>query len=324
MLVDSGDSAPESDTGVRYPMSAALSFSFSRLWKGLAPNVRGAAWILLGALSLVLMHTVSKSMGKRYDPLQMTFFRCLVGLLLAFPLAAYGGLSNLRTQHLKMHLGRSLFGLASWISAFYAVSRLPLADFTTMSFTLPLFITLLAALTLGERGSWQRWLATFIGFVGVVVTARPGGDFQLAALVALSSALFGACVLMVVKKTPMTEPAWVMLFYSNAINCALMSLPALSVWRMPGGMDLLLLVLIGIFGVTSQVTYIFAMREGDASALAPFDYVRLVYAALIGWALFAEIPDRWSLLGAAIIIGSTFYIGRRESRLAREKQAALL
>ncbi len=305
-------------------MSAASLFSFPRFWKGLAPNVRGAAWILLGALSLVLMHTVSKALGKRYDPLQMALFRCLISMLLVFPLAAHGGLSGLRSRYLKMHLGRSLFGLASSVAAFYAVSRLPLADFTTMSFTLPLFITLLAALTLGERGTWQRWLATLIGFAGVVVTARPGGDFQPAALVALSSAFFGGCVIMVIKKTPITESAWVMLLYSNAISCALMLVPALSVWRMPGGIDLLLLVLIGVFGMISQVTYIFGMREGDASALAPFDYVRLVYAALIGWVLFAEIPDQWSLLGAAIIVGSTFYIGRHENRLVREREAVLL
>jgi len=289
-----------------------------RLWAGLAPNTRGACWILLGALSLVLMHSVSKSMGKRYDPLQMTFFRCAISLAFVFPIAISGGFASLRTRHLKMHVVRALFGLLSWLAAFYAVSRLPLADFTTMSFSMPLFITLLAVPVLGERGSWQRWLATLVGFVGVVVTARPGGEFQLATLMALASAFAGACVLMVVKKTPMSEAPAAMLFYSNLILTVVLLLPALAAWRNPGLFDLLLLALIGFFGIVAQVTYIFGMREGDASALAPFDYVRLIYAGLIGFVLFAEVPDLWSLLGAACIIGSTFYIGRHEDQLARE------
>lgn len=299
------------------------SISLRRFWKTLAPNTRGAIWILIGALSIVLMHTISKDLGKRYDPLQMTFFRCSISFLLVLPVAARGGLAGLRTRHIKMHLGRSLFGLAAWLTAFYAVSRLPLADFTTMSFTLPLFVTLLAVLILGERGRWQRWLATIIGFGGVVITARPGNGFDPAALAALASALFGACVLMVVKKTPMSETAPVMLLYSNAISALIMLMPALSVWRMPHGMDLILLILVGIFGIGAQVFYIFGMREGEASAVAPFDYVRLIYAAMIGVFLFAEIPDQWSFLGAALIVGSTFYIGRHEARLARAKAGAL-
>ncbi|MGK2898928.1 MAG: DMT family transporter [Burkholderiaceae bacterium] len=310
--------APQADAPGR-PVSgpALLVAPWRRLWTSLTPNARGACWILLGALSLVLMHTISKSMGKRYDPLQMTFFRCAISLVLVFPIAISGGTASLRTRYLKMHVVRALFGLFAWFSAFYAVSRLPLADFTTMSFTMPLFITLLAVPVLGERGSWQRWLATFVGFVGVVLTVRPGGGFQPATLVALAGAFAGACVLMVVKKTPMSEAPAGMLFYSNLILSVLMLVPAWSVWRHPGLVDMVLLILIGFFGIVSQVTYIFGMREGDASALAPFDYVRLIYAGLLGFVLFAELPDLWSLLGAACIIGSTFYIGRHESRLAR-------
>ncbi|WP_418319912.1 DMT family transporter [Piscinibacter sakaiensis] len=283
----------------------------------MAPNARGACWILLGALSLVMMHALGKDLGKRYDPMQMTFFRCVVSLALVFPFAIRGGLAKLRTRHLKMHIVRSLFGLLAWIAAFYAVARLPLADFTTMSFSMPLFITLLAVPVLGDRGSWQRWLATVVGFAGVVLTARPGAEFQLATLVALAGAFAGACVLMVVKKTPMSETPVAMLFHSNLILAVMLVLPALAVWRTPELVDLLLLVLVGLFGIGAQAGYILAMREGDASALAPFDYVRLIYAGLIGFVLFAEVPDHWSLLGAALIIGSTFYIGRHEGRLAR-------
>lgn len=264
------------------------------------------------------MHAVSKSMGKRYDPLQMTFFRCAISLAFVFPIAISGGLASLRTRHLKIHVVRALFGLLAWLTAFYAVSRLPLADFTTMSFSMPLFVTLLALPVLGERGSWQRWLATLVGFVGVVVTARPGGEFQLATLMALASAFAGACVLMVVKKTPMSEAPAAMLFYSNLILAVVLLLPALAARRNPDLFDLLLLALIGFFGIVAQASYIFGMRGGDASALAPFDYVRLIYAGLIGFVLFAEVPDLWSLLGAACIIGSTFYIGRHEDQMARE------
>ncbi|MHA1113739.1 MAG: DMT family transporter [Alphaproteobacteria bacterium] len=298
--------------------------TLARLWRALPGNTRGAIWVLLGGLSITTMHALGKDLGQRFDTAQLTFFRCVIGMLLSLPLALalQGGIMGLRTQHMKLHIGRSIFGLASWFTAFYAVPRLPLADFTTMSFTLPLFITLLAVVILRETGTWQRWLATFVGFAGVLTAARPGGaGFDPATLVALSSAFFGACVIMVVKKTPITESPWVMLFYSNAISSAVTVVPAIAVWSMPTPGDFLLLILLGMFGLGAQITFILGMREGEASAIAPFDYMRLVFATIIGLLIFAEFPDEWSITGAAVIVAASFYIGRHEAQLARRAEA---
>lgn len=302
-------------------MIAALA----RPWRALPGNTRGAIWVLLGGISITTMHALGKDLGQRFSTAELTFFRCIVGMLMSLPLALalQGGIAGLRTRHMKLHVGRSLFGLASWFTAFYAVPRLPLADFTTMSFTLPLFITLLAVVVLREAGTWQRWLATMAGFTGVLIAARPGGaGFDPATLVALASAFFGACVIMVVKKTPITESPWVMLVYSNAVSSAVTLVPAVAAWSAPSAGDLALLILVGVFGLGAQVTFILGMREGEASAIAPFDYMRLVFAALVGLAVFAEFPDAWSIAGAVVIVGASFYIGRHEAHLARRATAA--
>ena len=176
----------------------------------------------------------------------------------------------------------------------------------------------LAVLVIGEQVRWRRWAATMVGFLGVIVMIRPGSDaFSAWSFLALGDAFSIALLITIVKRLPESETELVMMFYYGVVAIVL-SLPlALWVWRWPNAMEWLLLAGLGLIGAFSQYLWILAFRAGEASAVAPFDYLRLLFAGLIGFALFSETPDSWTIGGAAVIVASTVYIARREARLKK-------
>jgi drug/metabolite transporter (DMT)-like permease len=198
------------------------------------------------------------------------------------------------------------------------VTHLPLADATALSFTRPLFMIVLAVLFLGEQVRWRRWSATGIGFLGVLVMARPGdGGFDFAAGVAVAATLFVAGVGVMLKRLAATERPETIIFYFTIISSLLSLGPALYVWRPPGWADVAVMAVLGGLGSLGQYLTIRAYRIAEATAVDPVDYARLLLATAFGFALFGELPDSWTLLGALIIVGSTLYITRREARLGR-------
>lgn len=274
-------------------------------------------------IGFTFMALMIKLLGDRLDSFQIAFFRCLIGFLAILPFVAGYGISTLRTRSLKIHLLRGIFGLVAMFSSYYAVAHMPLASYTALSFTKPLFATVLAVLILRETVRWRRWSATLVGFLGVVVMVRPGaGIIDSAALFALVDALSIAFLVTLVKRLPPGETTLVMLFYFGVFSTIAALPPALLVWRAPAPGEFALLIGIGVLGVLSQSCWIRAYRAGEASAVAPFDYLRLLFAAIAGFLAFGERVDAWTLAGAAIIVVSTVYIARREARLRRASSIA--
>lgn len=285
-------------------------------WGGLSGNARGALWMIASGLGFTFMALMIKLLGGRLDSFQIAFFRCLIGFLAILPLVAYYGASSLRTSALRIHLLRGIFGLVAMFASYYAVARMPLASYTALSFTKPLFSTVLAVIILHEVVRWRRWTATLAGFVGVLVMVRPGADtFDTAALFALADALSIAFLVTLVKRLPAGETTLVMLFYFGVFSTAASLPPAILVWQAPTQTEYALLVGIGVLGVLSQSFWIRAYRAGEASVVAPFDYLRLLFAGAAGFLAFGELVDGWTLAGAGIIVVSTVYIARREARL---------
>jgi drug/metabolite transporter (DMT)-like permease len=285
-------------------------------WLALPGNARGALWMIASGIGFTFMALLIKLLGDRLDSFQIAFFRCLIGFLAILPFVAGYGLSSLRTRSLGIHLLRGIFGLVAMFSSYYAVAHMPLASYTALSFTKPLFSTVLAVIILREVVRWRRWSATLVGFVGVLVMVRPGaGTFDAAALFALADALSIAFLVTLVKRLPPGETTLVMLFYFGVFSTAAALPPAIVVWRAPALEEYAFLIGIGVLGVLSQSFWIRAYRAGEASVVSPFDYLRLLFAGLAGFLAFAERPDIWTLVGAAIIVVSTVYIARREARL---------
>lgn len=281
-------------------------------------NARGAIW-MFGAVSMfATMDALIKWVGQTLDPFQIALFRCIFGGLFVLPFALRGGLGALRTRRWGGHLARSLIGYAAMALGFYAVTHLPLADATALSFTRPLFMIVLAVLFLGEQVRWRRWSATGIGFLGVMVMARPGeAGFDFAAIVAIAATLFVAGVGVMLKRLSATERPETIILYFTIISSLLALGPALYVWRNPSWDELAIMALMGGLGSLGQYFTIRAYRVAEATAVDPVDYVRLMIAGGFGFALFGELPDVWTLVGAVIIISSTLYITRREARLGR-------
>ena len=292
-------------------------------WSRLAPNVRGALWLVLAGFVLISMNSLVKSIGARLPAAEMLFFRGAFGSLFLLPLLLWFGWRSVATQHPWMHLLRTSFGTASMFGVFYAVTHLPLADATAILFSSPLFATVFAALILRETVGWRRATATAVGFCGVLVMMRPGADAaEPAAFVAIAAALLTGALAIIIRRLSGKDSPYVIIFWFTTAG-SLIALPAaLAVWVTPLPGDWPLLVVIGLLGLIGQTAFTFAFSTGESSAVAPFDYVRLIFAGLFGYLFFAELPDLWSLTGAAIIMASTFYIMRREARLARARRAA--
>jgi drug/metabolite transporter (DMT)-like permease len=287
----------------------------------LVDNLKGALWLLGACLLFTVMSTLAKLLGDRLHAFEIAFARSFFGFLLVLPLILRGGLGAWRTRRLDLHVTRSAMGSLGLLCGFFAVTNLPLADATALSFTKPLFQVLLAALVLGELVRARRWIATGVGFLGVVVMLRPGlGSFEAAAVAGLAGSMFGAMVSVTLRRLTQQEREITILAYLGVVGSIITGLPAAFVWITPTGPELLLMLLMSAIGMISQVCMMRGFRLGEASAMAPLDYLRLPLAALFGVLFFAEQPDIYSFLGALIIAGSTLYIAQREARIARERR----
>ncbi len=252
--------------------------------------------------------------------------RAVGQLVWIVPALAREGAGLLATSQLKLNLLRGALSGVSWYMYFTSFALLPLAVATVLSFTSVLFVTALAGPLLGEAVRWRRWSATLIGFTGVVVMLQPWNaaapPIGWPAIAGILSAFLGAAIMLTTKMLAHSERTSTIMFYIGLVT-TLMTLPvALPGLAWPGWWNLLLLVLTGLCGPFAMHVWINALRLADASLLAPISYVRLVFAAGFGVALFGEVPDIWLGLGAIVIIGSALYITRRETRLARERSRA--
>lgn len=282
-----------------------------------SPEVRGALWALAASLIFACVEAMAKLAGRELDPLQIAFFRCVFGGLFVLPLTLRAaGAGTLRTKRFLGHVGRTAAGVCSIVLGFIAVTNMNLADAVAISFTRPMFLIVLAVLFLGERVRWRRWTAIAVGFVGVIVMVRPGGgEFGWPALAALAGAMSVACVVVLLKQLVATERPETIIFYFTTMSSLMTLIPALLVWRWPPPWVWAIVVAIGAFGSFGQYCSIRAYRLIEATQADPIDYSRLIFATVISVVLFADWPDIWSFVGAAIIIASTLYITRREASL---------
>jgi drug/metabolite transporter (DMT)-like permease len=286
-------------------------------WLALAPGARAVIWAVLAGLSFTLMGVLVKFLGTRLHSLEMTFFRAAFGLATILPFAIAAGPEALRTRRPWGHLARGMFGAAGMFSGFYALTHLPLATATAYSFTKPLFLVVLAALVLGERVRARRIAATAVGFLGVIIMLRPHAGIEFAQVIALIGAAMVAGVVVAIKLLVRTERPVTVMFYFGVISTVATLIPALFVWRLPTGFELVLLMAVGFIGASGQSAMLRSYSLAEATVIGPLDYLRLVYAIIFGFVLFAEVPDLTTLAGASVIVAATLYIAHREARLGK-------
>lgn len=283
------------------------------LWARLPGNLRGIIWLSMGAFLFSVVDVFVKSLGGRFHPIEISFFRYACGLVFLIPLFVTLGRDNLGTKRFPLHVLRMGLAFVAQLGIFITVIHMPLADATAFMFSKPLFTTVVAVFVLSEVVSRRRWTATIVGFVGVLVLVRPGAEaINPVALVAVASAMTFAVANVLIRKLSTTEPTGRILLYYHIGGVILFAGPAAWVWTMPVGIEWV--KLIGIGGLTTIGIFCFmrAFAVGEANAVGPAENLRLIYAAVFGYFLFAEIPSIWTVVGAGIIVASTYYIANAE------------
>lgn len=286
-----------------------------RRFHRLPRSLRGILWMLASALLFTAMAVAAKLVGPRLDAFQIAFFRAAAGFATVAPFALAAGWAAVRTNRPGLQIARGLTGTTAMLLMFYSVVHLPLAEVTAIGFANPLFLIVLAVLFLGETVRLRRWTATLIGFVGVLIMLRPTGSTDPTMLIALFGTFLVAVSVALIKTMARNDRPMTMLFYFGVFSTVISAVPAALVWQTPTGCELVFLILAGMFGASAQACYIRAFRDAEASLVAPFEYSKLLFAVLFGLVLFDEVPDGWTFAGAAIIVGATLYIARREAAL---------
>ncbi|CBA15726.1 putative drug/metabolite transporter superfamily transmembrane protein [Xanthomonas albilineans GPE PC73] len=280
--------------------------------------LRAAALMLASTMAFGLMVVAIRLASAQLATVEIAFFRNLFGLLFLLPILLRPGRPLPRTTQLPRYLLRTAIGLVSMLAGFWAIGHLPLSQAIALSYSTPLFVTLAAALWLGEIVRLRRWLAVLCGFIGVLMIVRPGAtNFSAGTLVAVLAALMSALVAIQIKQLARVDTANTVVFYTYAFWLPMSLLPALFAWQWPHGIAWLWLLATGLFGTLGQLLWTRALRLGEVSALTPISFIQLPLVTLFGWWLFGESPDRWTVLGAAIILAANAYIAHREALLAR-------
>ena len=277
-------------------------------------NLRGVLWLSAGTFFLATVDVFIKKVGLKFHPIEIIFFRYATGLLVLTPVFVHMGWKNLRTTKFGLHCTRMVFAFTSNFLLIISVIYLSLADATAYMFSKPLFTTLVAVVLLKEVVKTHRWIATAVGFGGVLIILRPGSaSMDLTAILAILSALTFAITNVLNRMLSKTEPANRIMFYYHLFGVVLFLGPTIWVWQMPIGKEWFLLASLGVLSTAALFCFLRAFAIGEASAVGPAENMRLVYAALFGFFLFSEIPSIWTILGATIIIASTYYLSRQNS-----------
>lgn len=280
--------------------------------------IRGGLWMAAAAAAFTIMTSLIRQTALGVHPFEIAFFRALVNLVLMLPYALRAGASGLKTNNHKAFMLRSVCGLAFLMTYFSGAALVPIAESQALVFTSPLWGALLAVLFLGERVSHVRALALVAGFAGVLIILRPGVvQLSLGALLVLAGALSAAASNTIVKFTTRTDHPDAVVFYQMVYVTPLIFVPALWVWTWPALDQLLLMIGVGFFATLNQRFLSRAYAAADATAVLPFEFARLPFAAIIGYFAFRELPDLWAWVGGAVIFGASLYMVRRETRPTR-------
>ncbi len=281
-----------------------------------APAGRAIGLLLFGVMAGLGLDLCAKAILETYSLEQFVFLRSAIGLTIFLSLSyQFGGLAGLSTRRWGWHLLRTMLASGAMFGFFYGLASMPLIDALTLGFTAPLMTTALSVPLLGDRVGWRRWTAVITGFLGVLMILRPGGGaMTFASFAVLFAAFCYACLAISARRLAPTESTYSLSVYVVAgpmIISGLMSTTG-SAWRMPDLAGWILFLLAGICSVLAWIGLVGAYRQAPPSVLAPFEYTALIAGAVAGYLIWDEVPDRWVVAGALVIIASGLFVVYRE------------
>ncbi len=285
-----------------------------------ADNIMGILWALLATALFAIVAAMAKVAITEYHVLQILFFRQIIVFLSCLPSIAKSYPGSLATRHPKMHAARLTGAFVALSCSIWALAVLPLTTAITLGFAQVFFVALLALGFLNEPVGMHRIGAVVVGFIGVVIVMRPGveGIVVAHALIPILGALGAGVAVISVRKLSQTESTATLLVYQASFVGALAGMPLFWLWVNPDLYGTLFLLTMGVVATIANWVGIKALRLGEASVVGNIQYMQLIYAAILGFFLFNEVPDIYTIVGAAIIIGSSIYIVHREA-MAKKK-----
>ncbi|MCY4548981.1 MAG: DMT family transporter [Defluviicoccus sp.] len=293
----------------------ALARLLSSIKRRVPPPLRGMGLMMFAAMMSMTMATIAKDLVQELPVFEVVFFRQLFGTLLLAPVLFRPGVNPLRTHRIGMHGLRALFNFVAILGYFTSLGLVPLAQITALGFTSPVFASLLAVLVLGEAVRTPRMVGLLLGFAGALIILRPGFETVSAgSLYVLGSAASWAVAMTCIKALSRTETSVAITFYAAFLQLPMALVAALFVWQWPSPGQLGLLLVISAIGTLAQISLSQAFREADSTVVLPMDFTKLVWASLLGYAVFAEIPDPWAWIGGLVVFSGVLWVAYSERR----------
>jgi len=284
---------------------------------------KAIALMLFAALGFSVMNVLIRLTSAELHPFQIAFFRNLFGLVFMLPWLIKNGYASFKTRRIKLFLIRAVLGLISMLCFFWGISVLPLAKAVSLSFTVPLFVTIGAALILKEVVHMRRWVAVIVGFIGTLIILRPSVDGDLfASLIVVASSITMAASVLIIKSLSKTENTNVIVMYMVLLMTPLSFPVAISVWQWPTFEIWVWVIIMGFMGSLAHMMFTHSLKISEVTIVMPFDFARLPFIILLAWVIFDQSVDFWTIFGAFVVFSSGVYIARREAML--NKKRALL
>ena len=270
--------------------------------------------MLASTVFLGTSDVTAKYLSATMPSIEIAWLRFLLFAAIMVPAMVPGSpMYAMRTRHLGMQMLRGAALLGSSLLFITGLRYLPIAEASATGFVSPLFVTALSIILLSEKVGVRRWLATAVGLFGVLIILRPGtGAFHAAAFFPIVSAFCWAVTLILTRMMSGREHTTTTMTYSAIAGVAILSAMVPFVWVAPSWHDILFGLVIGIASTAGQWIVALAFRYADASVLAPFSYTQLVWVSVLGFLVFGEVPDSWTVVGAAFIVASGLYTAHRE------------
>lgn len=300
-------------------MDPIVSFikTLDKISNNIPSSLFAISLMIISGLFFVLMHSAVKYLSKEVHIFEIAFFRCALVIFVLAPIIFQQGKKIFKTKQPKVQFLRITTNSVAMLCFFYGISTTPLAQLTTLGFTVPIFATILAVIFMKEKIRLRRTTALIVGFIGTIIVMRPDISIELGALLIIfSSFLWSICLIFIKKLTETDSAVTISLYFGIGMIPATFAL-ALPVLEMIDLRQFIILIFIAVTGTLAQTIMNSALEKGELALLLPFDFLRLIWSVLIGYALFSEEPTITLWLGSFLIIGSTSYIAWREATLKK-------
>lgn len=276
----------------------------------------GIFWMMLACALSACAAGLIRELGGAYPAMELVFFRNIAGLAVVVPVLLHrGGFGGLGTRRLPMYCLRVTFQYLAMVALFYALANMQIADVFALQFTIPLFSILMAVMFLGQQAGSRSWIACLVGFAGALVIVRPGfAVIGLAAYAALGSALMSGGSNTSIKLLSRTDGPALITVWSNLLMLPFALVPALFVWVTPTWAHVPTIVAMAVLHALGGYCFTRSVSAADARIVQPFQFARMLFAALVGFVMFGELPDVWTWVGAAIIFASAYAVIRQSRR----------